>query len=189
MVDTDDRNDDNSDDNVGGQGTVDHDDAKSKDNSKDVKPKGDTDDDKDNDQNDDNDNGSVNEDDDDDDDSDEDDVDSDDDRLNAKVRRQLKAKNRENRRLRERATSAEAKALRYEVAEKAGLSLTLAKRLTGSTEDELVADAAALIEDFGIQGRVSPSNLPDNGDDRRGDRRSLPTDLDATASRIYARNN
>lgn len=118
------------------------------------------------------------------------DLNEDDDRLDVKVRRQLKAKNRENKRLRERATAAELKALKYEVAEKAGLPLNVAKRLTGATEDELIDDAASLIEDFGLQGRVSPSNLPNNGDEGRAGRRgNVADDLDTVAGRIYERNN
>lgn len=49
----------------------------------------------------------------------------------------------------ERATAAEAKALRLEVATSKGLTPAQAKRLTGSTVEELEADADELLEAFG----------------------------------------
>lgn len=48
-----------------------------------------------------------------------------------------------------RAETAEAKALRLEVAFEKGLTPKQAKRLTGSTREELEADADELLEDFG----------------------------------------
>lgn len=48
-----------------------------------------------------------------------------------------------------RAEEAEARALRLEVAAEKGLTLTQAKRLVGSTKDELEADADELLESFG----------------------------------------
>lgn len=48
-----------------------------------------------------------------------------------------------------RAEEAEARALRLEVAAEKGLTLTQAKRLVGSTKEELEADAAELLESFG----------------------------------------
>ena len=51
-----------------------------------------------------------------------------------------------------RATDAESKALRFEVASAKGLTHAQAKRLVGSTKDELEADADELLETFGGAG-------------------------------------
>jgi hypothetical protein len=50
-----------------------------------------------------------------------------------------------------RAADADLKALRLEVAMETGLSVKLAPRLAGSTKEELVADAAALVAEFGAK--------------------------------------
>ena len=80
-----------------------------------------------------------------------------------RAKRKISKVNSENRTLRERATKAEEKAasvddltrqntdlstanLRLEVGYELGLPLSLAKRLQGSTRDEMVADAEALVE-------------------------------------------
>lgn len=54
-------------------------------------------------------------------------------------------------------------ALRYEVAGEKGLSSSLAKRLHGSTREELEADADALLEEFGEKGngdKPTPGGRP-----------------------------
>lgn len=123
------------------------------------------------------------------DDSDDGEVDPDDDRLDGKVRRQLTAKNRENKRLRERAKKAEHALLQIDVARKTGLPIDLASRLVGATEDELVNDAGSLMEQFGVKARVTPDNLPNDGTTVDRAPGTSPDDLDAVAERIYRRNN
>ena len=58
---------------------------------------------------------------------------------------------------------AEGRALRYEVAEKAGLPLDAARRLNGETEAELAADATELLELLSLRGRVTPPGFPNDG--------------------------
>lgn len=75
--------------------------------------------------------------------------------------------------------AATAKADRYEVALEKGLNLTRAKRLVGSTRDELVADADELLKDLGPttegDGKKSPpkgkptENLRGGGDPDEND--------------------
>jgi len=50
-----------------------------------------------------------------------------------------------------------AKALRYEAADKAGLALSLAPRLNGTTLDELVADAEQLKQLMGANAPAAPA--------------------------------
>ena len=57
-----------------------------------------------------------------------------------------------------RATTAEERALRLEVAIEKGLTLTQAKRLIGATREELEADADELLESF--KGPEKPSGRP-----------------------------
>lgn len=57
-----------------------------------------------------------------------------------------------------RAEEAEARALRLEVAAEKGLTLTQAKRLVGSTKEELEADAEELLESFGGAAGGNPDN-------------------------------
>lgn len=60
------------------------------------------------------------------------------------------------------ADEAAAKALRYEVAVEKGLPLNLAMRLSGSTRDELVADADSLME-FVQAPAAKPQPIPGEG--------------------------
>jgi predicted RNase H-like nuclease (RuvC/YqgF family) len=55
-----------------------------------------------------------------------------------------------------KAQEAEVRALRFEVAAEAGLDLRLASRLSGSTKEELAADAKTVAELFGAKGPVAP---------------------------------
>lgn len=81
-----------------------------------------------------------------------------------RARRKIAKVNSENRTLRERATKAEQKAssvddltaanLRLEVGYELGLPLAIAKRLQGSTREEMLADAETLVE------LVSPAKRP-----------------------------
>lgn len=92
-----------------------------------------------------------------------------------KAREKLRKINSENRNLRERAkkaedaaknsaetgerlTALEAENLRLRVAVKHGLPENLAKRLSGGTEEEMLADAEELLELLG--GRKPPTNQP-----------------------------
>lgn len=90
-----------------------------------------------------------------------------------KAREKIRKINSENRNLRQRAAAAEEKAknadpekltaleaenLRLKVAVKHGLPESLVKRLTGTTEDELLADAEELLELIG--GKKPPTQQP-----------------------------
>lgn len=59
-----------------------------------------------------------------------------------------------------KATEESAKALRYEVAAEKGLDLALAARLTGSTKEELEADADSLMELIPKAPEVAPDEPP-----------------------------
>lgn len=56
----------------------------------------------------------------------------------------------------QRAVAAEAKALRMEIAAEKGLTLAQSKRLSGSTREELEADADELVEMFGGTKNTAP---------------------------------
>lgn len=102
--------------------------------------------------------------------------------------KRLRRKNREAKGLRERATTAELKLAKYDVAVKVGLPLDLAARLQGSTAEELEADAEKLLELVGKKTRI-PGAPPVTGD-RQGDFRVTPeteTDLSKIGARIYER--
>lgn len=92
-----------------------------------------------------------------------------------KAREKIRKLNSESRNLRKRATEAEAKAqeaegkgkraqeleaenMRLRIAVKHGLPEALVKRLSGSTEEEILQDAEELMDLFG--GRKPPSNTP-----------------------------
>lgn len=92
-----------------------------------------------------------------------------------KAREKIRKINSENQNLRKRATEAEAKAkenadngerltaleaenLRLRIGVKHGLPESLVKRLSGSTEEELLQDAEELMELF--KGKTVPSNQP-----------------------------
>lgn len=57
----------------------------------------------------------------------------------------------------ERASKAEAETLRRSVADELGLSPKQAKRLSGKTRDELLADGQEMIEDMGIKPGKKPT--------------------------------
>lgn len=92
-----------------------------------------------------------------------------------KAREKIRKVNSENRNLRKRATDAEAKAqdvgekdkrisaqeaeiMRLRVAVKHGLPESLVKRLTGTTEEEILQDAKELMDLFG--SRKPPTDIP-----------------------------
>jgi len=90
-----------------------------------------------------------------------------------------------------RAADAEARALRLEVAAEKGLTLAQAKRLVGSTKEELEADAAELLESFGASNgngggvkppagkpkeKLRPGQVPDASEE---------PDMDKVADLVY----
>ncbi|WP_018297176.1 hypothetical protein [Corynebacterium lubricantis] len=104
------------------------------------------------------------------------------------LRRQMKRKNTENKKLRERARTAERKAMQYEAVVETGLPFEMAKRLQGDTLEEMKADAKSLADSFGPRGFV-PGAFPDDGV-RRGEVQAgsdNETDLAKIGERIYNR--
>jgi DsbC/DsbD-like thiol-disulfide interchange protein len=102
--------------------------------------------------------------------------------------KKLRKKNRESKGLRERATTAELKLAKYDVAAQTGLPLDLAMRLQGSTAEELTRDAETLLGLVGRKARI-PGAPPATGD-RQGGFRANPdseTDLGKIGARIYER--
>lgn len=83
----------------------------------------------------------------------------------------------------ERATQAELRALRLEVAAEKGLTPAQAKRLVGSTREELEADAAELLDTFkaGTPAPVTPRPDPSQG--TRGGTVSLGREAGLEAAR------
>jgi hypothetical protein len=79
-----------------------------------------------------------------------------------------------------RATEAELRVLRLEVAAEKGLTATQAKRLVGATRDELIADADDLIASFPApaKGEEKPKGpKPDPSQGSRGDQKTRTTSL------------
>lgn len=83
------------------------------------------------------------------------------DRDAEKLVAKLRKKNTENQKLRARATEAESKLMRFEVASELGLPLYLAERLKGDTPDELKKDAEEFLQ------HIAPASVlgfvPDDG--------------------------
>ncbi|AHI04378.1 hypothetical protein CFAL_12020 (plasmid) [Corynebacterium falsenii DSM 44353] len=120
-----------------------------------------------------------------DDDDDEDDSPRDED-IQKLIRKNRKT-NRENQKLRERATAAEHKLAQFMAAQETGLPADMALRLQGSTPEELKADAEKLKELFSNR-RFVPGGLPGDGvrfGSDEGD--STETDLTKIGARIYER--
>ena len=123
--------------------------------------------------------------------------------VTGKLLERLRKKNSENRALRQRTKDAEDKAktaddaeqrakaleaenLRYLVALDNGIPSTIAKRLVGSTEEELLADAQALMEALGP--KAPPSRQPrEKGQAQRFGTQAVDeeTDLDKIASSMF----
>lgn len=68
--------------------------------------------------------------------------------------------------LTKRAEAAEAKAHRYEVAAEKGLTPAQARRLVGSTREELEADAAAMAEELGLKKNDDDDKNEDTDDEK-----------------------
>lgn len=78
-----------------------------------------------------------------------------------------------------RADAAEAKVLRLEVATSKGLSAAQAKRLVGSTQEELEADADEILESFKPADTTAPPSRKPNADLKGGtDPTEEPTETD-----------
>jgi hypothetical protein len=122
-----------------------------------------------------------------------------------RARRKIGKVNSENKALRERATAAEKKAasaqdleqengglkatvLQLEVGYELGLPLAIAKRLQGSTREEMLADAEALVE-LVAPAKRPPSNRP--AEQLRGggnpEREPEETDLKKLGARMFER--
>lgn len=121
-----------------------------------------------------------------------------------KAREKIRKINSENRNLRKRATDAEAKAegakgsservtaleaenMRLRIGVKHGLPEALVKRLTGTTEEEILQDAEELMDLMG--GKKPPTNQPKEklrggGDPTRNQSEDIE-DVDKFAERIF----
>lgn len=109
-----------------------------------------------------------------------------DSKLLAKVRKT----NREAKKQRDRAVTAERKLAQYDAAAAAGLPLDMAARLQGNTPEELAADATKLLELVGSPHRRIPGAPPATGDGATGSYRQNPqaeSDIRKIADRIYGR--
>ncbi|TLF72915.1 hypothetical protein [Nocardia cyriacigeorgica] len=84
-----------------------------------------------------------------------------------------------------------AKALRYEAAEKSGLPLSLAGRLSGATLDELIADAAELKQLLGAAAPAEPAAPPTPKPDPRqgGGQADAGGSMDSGRAAYQARKN
>lgn len=82
----------------------------------------------------------------------------------------------------ERATAAELKATKLEVAAEKGLTVAQAKRLVGSTREELQADADEILRDFPVTPGKAPAPKPDLSQGPKGPSTTRPTSLGAAVS-------
>lgn len=90
----------------------------------------------------------------------------------------------------EKVTALEAENLKLRIAVKHGLPESLVKRLTGSTEEELLQDAEELLEMFGKSGTKPPSNKPREqlrGGGNADDATDPTADLDKFAADVFRR--
>jgi hypothetical protein len=86
----------------------------------------------------------------------------------------------------QRAVDAELRATRLEVAHEKGLTPAQAKRLVGSTRDELAADADEILRDFPTAAAKPAGPKPDPSQGARGEPASRPTSLGAAVARAYS---
>lgn len=112
--------------------------------------------------------------------------------LDQKVRRNMSKTRREAANLRSRLATETTRADRAEVALAAGIPAEALKFLTGSTREELEANAADLLVVMGGQGRVTPLGTPQEAAAQVGApgtsvEVNTGEDLDAIGQRIYAR--
>jgi hypothetical protein len=84
-----------------------------------------------------------------------------------------------------RADQAEARALRLEVAFDKGLTPAQAKRLVGSSKDELEADAEEIKRDFPVASSTPPTPRPDPSQGPRGGKAAPGDEGRAQAARRF----
>lgn len=77
----------------------------------------------------------------------------------------------------ERATAAELRAMRLEVAHGKGLTPAQAKRLVGATREELEADADEILRDFPTAAKTPPAPKPDLSQGSKGPAQGRSTNL------------
>lgn len=119
-------------------------------------------------------------------DEDEEDDEEDDSAGSAELLKKLRRKNSENKKLRDRAKTAEAKALKYEVAAEANIPLSWAERLKGDSKKDLLKDAETLLETFGQKTPARLNTQPNDGA-KRGEDVKPEEDMKQLAQSLYAR--
>ena len=122
----------------------------------------------------------------------------------SKLLERLRKKNSENQALRKRTKDAEEKAqnatdaeqrakaleaenLRYKVALDNGIPAAIAQRLIGNTEEELLADAQKLMEQFGVQAPPSQQPREKGRVQNIGNTPPEETDLEKIGSSMFER--
>lgn len=85
----------------------------------------------------------------------------------------------------QRAVDAEMRATRLEVAHDKGLTPAQAKRLVGTTKEELEADADEILRDFPTTPAKPATPKPDPSQGARGETKTRPTSLGAAVSQHY----
>lgn len=85
----------------------------------------------------------------------------------------------------QRAVDAELRATRLEVAHEKGLTPAQAKRLVGTTREELEADADEVLRDFPTTPAKSAGPKPDPSQGARGETKTRPTSLGAAVAQHY----
>jgi hypothetical protein len=84
-----------------------------------------------------------------------------------------------------RADAAELRATRLEVAHEKGLTPAQAKRLVGTTREELEADADEILKDFPTAPAKPSAPKPDPSQGSRGEPKTRPTSLGAAVAQHY----
>jgi len=84
-----------------------------------------------------------------------------------------------------RADAAELRATRLEVAHEKGLTPAQAKRLVGTTREELEADADEVLKDFPTVPAKPSTPKPDPSQGSRGETKTRPTSLGAAVTEHY----
>jgi hypothetical protein len=87
----------------------------------------------------------------------------------------------------QRATDAEMRATRLEVAHEKGLTPAQAKRLVGTTKEELEADADEILRDFPTAPAKPAGPKPDPSQGARGETKNRPTSLGAAVAQHYTK--
>lgn len=86
----------------------------------------------------------------------------------------------------QRAAEAELRATRLEVAHAKGLTPAQAKRLVGTTKEELEADADEILRDFPTVPAKPAAPKPDPSQGARGEQKTRPNSLGAAVAQHYA---